>query len=238
MTGESYGVTFNGKHSWENYGLIWLAPFIIEAPKEKRYRIEVPARDGILDLTNFFMGDDVKYENRKMGFSFEYEGDYTKWDIVADRIENDLHGQLCSIIPDNRPDFIYYGVVTVNTQKQALESSCEIEILVDADPYKYERYSSLEPWVWDDFCFEDGIIRDYRDLEVNGTMVLIIPGRRKKVVPVFDCSESLVLEYGGVSYTLPEGKSKILDLQLGAGEHFLVFKGKGTVSVDYRGASL
>ena len=184
MTREIYGVTFNGKHSWKDYGLKWMAPFVIESPKEKRYSVEIPARNGKLDLTKFLTGDDVQYENRAMGFAFEYEGDYTKWDIVADKIENDLHGQLCGIIPDNRPDFVYYGVVTVNTKKETLESSCEIEILVDAEPYKYERYGSLEPWVWDTFCFEDGIIRDYRDLEVNGTMVLMIPGRRKKVVPV------------------------------------------------------
>ena len=173
MTREIYGVTFNGKHSWKDYGLKWMAPFVIESPKEKRYSVEIPARNGKLDLTKFLTGDDVQYENRTMGFAFEYEGDYTKWDIVADKIENDLHGQLCGIIPDNRPDFVYYGVVTVNTKKETLESSCEIEILVDAEPYKYERYGSLEPWVWDTFCFEDGIIRDYRDLEVNGTMVLM-----------------------------------------------------------------
>lgn len=238
MTREIYGVTFNGKHSWKDYGLKWMAPFVIESPKEKRYSVEIPARNGKLDLTKFLTGDDVQYENRTMGFAFEYEGDYTKWDIVADKIENDLHGQLCGIIPDNRPDFVYYGVVTVNTKKETLESSCEIEILVDAEPYKYERYGSLEPWVWDTFCFEDGIIRDYRDLEVNGTMVLMIPGRRKKVVPVFECSESMVLEYHSISYTLPKGKSKVMDLQLGAGEHILTFQGEGTVSVDYRGASL
>ena len=142
MTREIYGVTFNGKHSWKDYGLKWMAPFVIESPKEKRYSVEIPARNGKLDLTKFLTGDDVQYENRAMGFAFEYEGDYTKWDIVADKIENDLHGQLCGIIPDNRPDFVYYGVVTVNTKKETLESRCEIEIIVDEEPYKYERYGS------------------------------------------------------------------------------------------------
>ena len=66
----------------------------------------------------------------------------------------------------------------------------------------------------------------------------MIPGRRKKAVPVFECSSEMVLTYGGVDYTLPAGKSKILDLQLGEGEHFLAFTGTGTVSVDYRGGRL
>ena len=115
---------------------------------------------------------------------------------------------------------------------------CDYLLTLEADPYKYERFSSLEPWVWDVFPFDGGIIRNYKDLDVNGTMTLLIPGRRKKVVPVFDCSTAMTLEYGGQTYYLPSGKSKILELQLGVGEHLLTFRGTGKVSVDYRGASL
>lgn len=238
MIVDDCGVIINGKHTARDYHLEWLAPFEIEAPGAERCRIEVPFADGTLDLTSFLTGNDVKYKNRNLKFNFSCDGDYTKWDIMSDRIENDLHGQLCSIILDTRPDFVYYGVVTVNTSKETLGASCDIMISVDADPYKYERYSSLEPWVWDTFCFEDGIIRNYKDLKVDGTMMLMIPGRRKKIAPVFNCSEPMTVEYGGTEYSLPSGKSKILDIQIGQGEHFLTFSGTGTVSVDYRGGSL
>lgn len=237
MTDDGYGVLINGKHTGKDYHLEWLAPFEITSPKPKRYTLEVPFADGKLDVTSFMTGD-VKYENRTLKFKFDCDGDYVKWERISSRIKNELHGQMCPIIPDTRPDFVYYGVVTVNTEKESLEDSCDIEISVDADPYKYERYGSLEPWVWDTFCFDDGIIRNYKDLKVDGTMMLMIPGRRKKVVPVFICSDPMTLEYGGQAYTLPVGRSKILDLRLGTGEHFLTFTGTGTVSVDYRGASL
>lgn len=235
---EQYGVLIKGKHTGRDYNLDWIAPFTITSPEVKRYNIEVPGSDGKLDLTTFLTGQDIKYDNRNLKFSFNFDGDYTRWDIVSTRIMNDLHGQLCSVIPDTRPDFVYYGITTVETEKETLEGSCDIIISVDVEPYKYERYSSLEPWVWDTFCFEDGIIRDYKDLKVDGTMMLMIPGRRKKVVPVFICSDVMTLEYGGQSYTLPAGRSKTLDIQLGMGEHFLLFHGTGTVSVDYRGGSL
>lgn len=238
MIVDQYGVLINGKHTARDYRLEWLAPFEISIPEADRCRIEVPFSDGTLDLTSFLTGDDVKYKNRNMKFQFSCDGDYTRWDIMSDRIENDLHGQLCSIIPDTRPDFVYYGVVTVNTEKETLEAPCDIVLSIDADPYKYERYSSLEPWVWDTFCFEDGIIRDYKNLLVNGTMMLMIPGRRKKVIPVFECSEVMTLGYGGRSYSLPAGRSKIPDIRIGRGEHFLTFFGTGTVSVDYRGGCL
>lgn len=235
---KAYGVSINGKHTERDYGLEWMAPFTIESPEVKRHNVEIPFSNGVLDLTYFLTGDDVKYKNRKLKFYFDRAGNYSEWDIAVGRIRDDLHGKMCAIIPDTRPDFVYYGVVTVDTEKEDLETSYDVIIEVDAEPYKYERYGSLEDWVWDTFCFEDGIIRDYRNLKVEGTMMLKIPGRRKKVVPVFECSEALKLEYGGLSYDLPAGRSKILDLQLGEGEHFLTFTGTGIVSLDYRGASL
>lgn len=238
MTEKEYGVLIDGKHTWRDYQLEWTAPFTIETPKAKRYSVEVPFSEGTYDLTSFLLGDDVKYNNRNMGLCFTFEGDYTKWTLVSEKIINDLHGRLCPIIPDTRPDFVYYGVVTVDTEKETLENSCDIIISVDADPYKYERYGSLEPWVWDTFCFEGGIIRNYKDLEVNGTMMLMIPGRRKKVIPVFECSSQMTVEYEEKTYSLPVGRSKIPDIQIGQGEHFLTFSGNGVVSVDYRGGIL
>ena len=235
---KEYGVLINGKHTGRDYHLKWMAPFTIESPTVKRHTIDVPFANGILDLAAFLTGNDVKYDNRRMEFCFEREGNYTQWDIITMKIKNDLHGQICSIIPDTRPDWVYYGMIEVETEKEILDAPYDVVITVDADPYKYERYSSLEPWVWDTFCFEDGIIRNYKDLEVNGTMTLLIPGRRKKVVPVFDCSAAMSLGYGGQTYYLPAGRSKLLDLQLGEGEHFLTFQGNGRVSVDYRGAGL
>ena len=236
--GTEYGVLINGKHTGTDYHLKWMAPFTIESPKVKRQTMDVPFGNGILDLTAFITGDDAKYDNREMKFRFEREGNYTRWDIDTMKIKNDLHGRLCPIIPDTRPDWVYYGMVEVQTEKEILDTPYDVVITVDADPYKYERYSSLERWVWDTFCFEDGIIRDYKDLEVNGSMTLLIPGRRKKVVPVLDCTVAMTLEYGGRTYHLPAGRSKLLDLRLGEGEHFLTFHGNGKVSVDYRGASL
>ncbi len=236
--GENYGVLINGKHTGRDYHLEWVAPFTIEVPKAKRCYVEVPFSNGILDFTSFLTGDDVKYENRDIQFHFSYDGDYTKWDIISERIKNELHGQMCSVIPDTRPDFVYYGIITIESEKDTFEESCDIVLSVDAEPYKYERYGSTEPWIWDTFCFEGGIIRNYKNLKVDGTMMLMIPGRRKKVIPVFECSDRMELTYKEKSYTIPAGRSRIPDLRLGSGEHFLIFTGTGTVSVNYRGGCL
>ena len=108
----------------------------------------------------------------------------------------------------------------------------------DVEPYKYELCSSLEDWLWDPFNFNNGIIRNYKDLEVNGTRTLVIRGRRKKVIPVFECSTAMTVSFEGMDYNLPAGRSKVFDIYLGEGDNELVFTGNGTVSVDYRGGML
>lgn len=231
-----YGVSFGEKHSFKDWQLTLEGRPEISSPLPKVVYVDVPGLDAFIDMTESLTGD-VAYQSRTIEFTFTTRKVRKKWNKMYSDIASYLHGQRMRIILDEDKGYFYIGRVTVNEWKSDIRFST-IVIEAEVDPYKYERYSSVEPWVWDVFPFEGGIIREYKDLEVSGTMVLIIPGRRKRVVPVFDCSAAMTLGYGGQTYYLPSGRSKILDLQLGAGEHFLTFQGNGKVSVDYRGASL
>lgn len=231
-----YGVNFGGKHSFRDWRLTMEGRPVISPPVSKVVYVDVPGLNAFIDMTETLTGD-VAYQSRTIEFNFTTRKVRQKWNKMYSDISSYLHGQRMRIILDEDKGYFYIGRVAVNEWKSNVKSST-IVIEAEVDPYKYERYSSIEPWVWDVFPFEGGIIRVYKDLEVNGVMTLIVPGRRKKVVPIFDCSTSLTLVYGGKTYYLPAGKSKLLDLQLGSGEHFLTFQGNGTVSVDYRGASL
>ena len=229
------GVLLNDIHTYEDLGLNLLG-IRIEPASPKLETVSIPISSNRLNLAKF-LSSDIQYEWRDIVLSFDKRDDYRMWAHRSSNIKNLFHGQEVQLILDSDKGFYYTGTGLVETSKDN-NVFCDYLITLEADPYKYERYSSLEPWVWDTFCFEDGIIRNYKDLEVNGTMTLLIPGRRKKVVPVFDCSAAMSLGYGGQTYYLPAGRSKLLDLQLGEGEHFLTFQGNGRVSVDYRGASL
>lgn len=133
--------------------------------------------------------------------------------------------------------FYYEGRISVSTEKLNKQYS-SVEISVNRDPYKYELQSSVEDWEWDTFNFETGIVREYGNLQVDGTLELIIPGRVMRVIPIFECSAEMQVTYNGVVYTLPKGKSRSPDLMLSEGDNKLIFNGNGTVSVDYQGGSL
>lgn len=231
-----YGVTIGDKHTFKDWGLI-CTKIEISDPERKTYYVSIPGRDGDLDLSEALSGD-IQYGMREITLQFVRRGQkYERWHATSSDIYDYCHGRHKRIILDSDRNYYYEGRMIVETSKD-FKGVEEFTITAEAMPYKCERYGSLERWVWDDFNFEDGIIRNYRELQVRDALTLMIPGRRKKVVPVFECSAEMALSYGGVDYALPAGRSKIVDLQLGEGEHFLIFKGTGTVSVDYRGGRL
>ena len=231
------GVRIGEKHTLKDWNLGWTM-INLGFPEAKTYEQEVPGADGTVDLTEAICAGDVKYKNRSLSLEFEApDRDFFEWANLISEIANYLAGKRLKIILDNDPGFYYIGRLKIDAEKTDRELST-ITLSGDVDPYKMEVYSSTEDWLWDDFVFETGIARDYRDIEVDGECTLNIYGRRKRVIPVFECSAPLTVEYLGKTYNLPAGKSKVFDIWTTEGDNLLTFKGKATVTVEYRGGSL
>lgn len=234
------GVMLGSLHTYRDWGLFLMSKPTISPPKAKTVYISIPSSDGKLDMTES-LTNDVKYDNRKITMTFKLVGNMREWDNIYSDIQDYLHGQRMRITFDSDNSFFYIGRLEVNSWKSKKQAST-IVIEGDVDPYKYELFSSLEDWEWDTFDFETGIIREYKDLEVYGERELVIPCRRKQVVPSFNVAiaegKTMAVVYEGVEYGLGNGINTILNIVLPDGDNTLLFKGYGAVSVDYRGARL
>ena len=231
------GVTIGDKHTLKDWNLGWTA-ITLGFPEAKTYEQDIPGADGTLDITEAVTGGDVKYKNRSISLEFETpDEDFFEWGVIVSEIANYLAGQKKKIILDTDPSFYYVGRLTIDVEKTDRLNG-KLVISGDVDPYKYERCSSLEDWVFDTFNFETDIIREYKDIKVSSEYELCIPGRRKRIIPTIECDSPMEVIYNGTSYNLPKGKSKVFDIWLTDGENILTFKGNGTISVDYRGGSL
>lgn len=233
------GVTIivDGKsiHTFNDWGLKWYG-LEISSPEAKTYYLDIPGGDGNLDLSESLTGD-IKYDNRKINFKFDIDGDYYRWTDKSSEIMNYLHGKKTKLILDTDPGFYWCGRVELSSSKEDF-SFGELELTADVDPYKYETISSLEDWKWDIFNFETGVIRDYRNLNVNGELKVVIPGTRKKVCPTIQSSAAMELWLDGNIINIKQGTYKYLDVVLPEGDNILTFKGKGIISIEYRGGSL
>lgn len=206
----------------------------ISAPEPKLTIIEVPGTSDVIDLTESITGD-IEYQQRKIMIRLESADGKDSYYSKFSEIANYMHGRKLKIIFNKDAGYYWEGRMSV-TKADPMSYGQTIEISATVDPYKYETQSSLEPWDWDTFSFEDGIIRDYFDITVPGTLTII--GRRKRVCPKFICSGAMTVTYLGNIYNLVTGENIIGDIFLGEGSHVLTFGGTGTVDVDYRGASL
>ena len=233
---EHTGIKIDDKHTAKDWGLRMIS-MVIPMPEPKTSYIDIPGADGSLDLTQSLTGD-VPYNMREgVQYMFDASGGYEDWHTMTSEIANYLHGRKRKVIIDSDPGCYYVGRLQLDSQKSS-EIMNQIMITGTMDAYKYEVADSLGDWLWDDFDFETGIIREYGNLQVVGELNVIIPGRRKHVIPVITASATMSVSYGAESYDLVAGINKIYDLTLGEGENILTFTGTGVVSIDYRGGSL
>ena len=152
-----------------------------------------------------------------------------------------LHGQLMQATLEDDLGFYYEGRFTVNQWKSDPHNS-KIVIDYNVNPYKLESISSLDDWIWDTFNFETGIIREYKDLKVDGELEFIVIGRRMQVIPSFIINSNdgngMDVEFNGQTFHLQDGTSKVLNIVTKSGENIFKFIGNGTVSIKYRGGCL
>lgn len=235
MLGATIIVDDKSIHTWNDWKLKWY-DIEISSPNPKTYTIDVPGMDGCLDLTESLMGD-VKYNNRTLKLSFEVDGNYYDWPIISSMINNFLHGKKAKVILDIDSNFYWYGRAKLTSNKDDYNYG-ELEITLDSDAYKYEKYGSLDNWLWDPFNFKYDIARNYKNLKVIDNLTITIPGRRKKLYPYITCSNQMLVVFKGNTYKLPKGTSRAIAIELDNTLNKLTFIGHGIVSVNYRGGSL
>ena len=136
------GVTFGSKHSYRDWGLILKSRPVISPPSPKTVYVDIPASNGIIDLTESLTGD-VKFANRTITCEFNVIDVRKKWSNIYSDVLDFLHGQMTTIILDEDPDYIYKGRVQVNEWKSN-KRTATIVIEGNVEPYKLEKFGSLK----------------------------------------------------------------------------------------------
>lgn len=228
------GVLFGEKHSYDDWGLTLKKRPEISPPSPKTVYVDVPGSDGVIDLTDSLTGY-TNYNNRTMKCTFNVTAARNRWSNIYSEIMGYLQGKKLKVILDEDPSHYYIGRFQVNNW-ESNKATSTIIIEGNVEPYKMERFSSLEPDEWDSINFEIGVIRDYRNISVNGTKTVAIDGTTKPIVPSFTVTGSdLTVTFKGATYELPVGTTKLTGIIIREGVNDLIFDGNGEVSIDYRG---
>ncbi|MDO5397613.1 MAG: hypothetical protein Q4G33_06760 [bacterium] len=242
-------ITFGDKNTWDDWKILPTERPVFAPPKPKTTYIDVPGGNGALDLSESLTGYPI-YENRTGSFKFRVMNDYVEWHERYTEIMEHLHGKSMNAILADDPDYFYKGRFTVDSWTSGNTWS-EITIGYTVDPYKWSVLSSTDPWLWDPFNFETGIIleQQFSNIVINSpsswvsnTFDGVLFGKAP-ISPVFKVSNSnnlsvrLINTYLGIDETisLTDGLNSIHDfIFYGQSSYVLMFKGVGTVSIDFR----
>lgn len=234
-----HSITYGEKNTWDDWHLIPSSRPVFNPPSTKTQYVDLPGGNGQIDLTEALTGYPV-YENRTGSHEFYVENGYKEWSDLYSEIMNYLHGKSMEAYLEDDPYYVYVGRFEVNEWKSDKWNSV-ITIDYNVYPYKKERNSSLDDWLWDPFDFENGVIREYKSLSVSGSLTLKIPPTVEPISPTIIVSNSsgeFKVAIKGKTYTLQNGTNYLPDVTISTEEINMVFTGTATVSVDLRGGKL
>lgn len=224
------------KHSYRDYGMFPKSKMVVQPPSVRETYVEIAGADGDLDLSEVLTGAPT-YDSRDAQFSFLLT-DRKKWDAAYTALMNEVHGKRMRVVIDEDSNYYYTGRVKVNSFASNKNTAT---IVVDGhfDPYKKSMIANSERWLWDPFCFETDIARDYDELVVSGATDFTIVGSRLPVTPAFVVSSSMTLTFDGNTYTLEPGAARsVPTIVLRDKEYTMRFTGNGTVSIKFEVGSL
>ena len=203
------GVSFDEKHSYKDFKLI-TNDITVGYPSVKMNYVDVPGRDGSLDLTESMGG--IRYDDRKLEFKFTMMGTSEE---MKSRIAGFLTWGRKKIILDKDKEYYYSGRCTVNSFVNNKTVS-ELSVTALCDPYKYRIHETI-----------------HRE-KISGSKTIILSNDRKTAIPVIECENTMKIGFEGRNYELKEGRHKILDIQLKEGYNRLMVSGSGIITVIWQ----
>lgn len=190
----------------------------LPAPTPQTYTVNVPGRNGLLDLTEALTGN-IAYNNRTLTFKFVGDGSR---ETVLNLIETMLryHGQHITITTDDYPDWYYEGRATVKYSDHG--HYVEFELIVDAQPFRYEL--TLKSTTYTN--------------PSNRVITYTISGQ--PIRPTITVVGNARIVKDGTTYLLSAGTYTDIGIVLNTGVNNITYTsvGSGTITVAYRRAEI
>lgn len=207
------GINFDTKHSYHDWGVL-LEDTHISPPLPKRYIVDVPARNGILDLTPE-LTPIMRYETRTLTVTFRVKAG--GWSTLMSVIYGEIHGKTMDIISDLDPDWHWHGFVTVDDFSSD-ERTGVLVIKAEVNPFKLSNIPTV--------------------LEIDGDGELNCFCERMEVNPTITVTDNATIEFNDSSVALEEGTYIVNDFLFLNGNNILTVTSEGTTTVTYTNGRL
>ena len=206
-------IRFGTKWAHADYGLI-VAPYAIPMPEPQMNFVEIPGRDGALDLSEAF--GTTRYADRIIPLTLYARAPF---DTLISSFASDVHGRRINVIFDRDPTYYYDARVTVDDVERHV-GYCGLSLECRAKPYKLEH-------------FETAIT-----VLPTGSATVMLTNTRMPVVPTINVSAEMTLtfsiEEAVNTINLAAGAHVVPSLVLMEGETEIGINGTGSITFTYR----
>lgn len=204
-------------------GLWTLTSWKLSAATRKSNWVEVPGRDGDIDVSTAIIDGVPRYQNRTLTAVLESsEGTRLERKARIDTMVNWLDGWTMNIVLPDDPTHYVTGVIHVE------------ELYNDPAHASVEVTAECQPWRFS--AEETKVI--LQATEEQQTAALLNQGRRT-VVPLLEVTGGdVLLSFGASSWALGVGTYALPDLVVTQGEASITYSGTGVLTFTYREAVL
>jgi len=210
-------IRFGTKWAHADYGLI-VAPYAIPMPEPQTNFVEIPGRDGALDLSEAF--GTVRYADRVIKLALYARAPFGS---LVSAFAADVHGRRMNVIFDRDPAYFYDVRVTIEDVERHA-GYCELSLECRARPYKMEHFDTTITVL------------------PTGNATVTLTNSRMPVVPTITTSAEMTLTFtiSEKDYTvnLSAGTHVIPSLVLMDGDMGIDIAGTGSITFTYRKGAL
>ena len=192
-------IKIGDKWSYEEWGLLLGQGWFLESPKPKTILIDIPASDGVLDLTEALAGE-PRYENRQLKFGLVFTQPESEWDAIRAKVDNYCNGQRMKIILPQDIDRHLMGRLNP-TYLERGKGTATFDIEASCDPWRYKNNLTVV------------------NITVQNNYFGVLYNERRRVIPEITTSASVHITINGVSHSMSPGTYKFTDFILNEGEN-------------------
>lgn len=214
------GATINNEHTLRDWRAAITNSDIISVPEPNLTVLEIPGRNGRLDLSEALTGD-VTYGNRTIKLELASSVSLQTWYEKCLNIFNTYHGKTVTVTFDDDLNHYYTGRASVS-DPQRVRNGGSFVFTVNAEPF---RYAADETMAF--FTVNIGASSVTGEITNSGRM---------PVCPTITASKACQLVSGGITYSLLQGTQTIPAFILPQGDTSIEIRinGGGTVSFTFR----
>lgn len=210
------GASINGEHSLHDWKCVINNEDVISSPEPNTLFLEVPGRNGRLDLTESLTGD-VTYQNRELKLQLVKSTKANEWEAFCQDKYNRFHGKKVEVVFDEDPEHFFVGRATIS-ETQRVRNAGSVLLVIDAEPYRYAKAETI--------CTFTGAEEGVLQIELLNDRMWVSP----EISVDVDCE----LVFGDITWKLLKGTQTVSGFVLTAGINKCQIRGAGSVTFTYR----